>query len=1012
MTAGREVRKTVTLLFIDVVGSTHLGEALDAESLSGLMNQYFRRARQIIEHHGGRVEKFIGDAVMAVFGVPVAHEDDALRAARAAVEIRDALSDLNDGLGPAWGVSFAVRTGVNTGEVLVRDPRRDESFVIGDAVNIAARLEQAAGAGEILIGPTTARLVRGRAVLDSAVPMNLKGRTEKVEVTRLVDVLPEPAVQDTTYESPLLSRDLELQQLTQAFDRVVREESCWLVTVVAAAGLGKTRLAHAFASSISRGTVLWARCPPYGESVTFIPVAEMVGQLVGAKGAAGLRRLLGEHRDAEQIAAKVSEVISEESPELQIEEVHWAIRKLLEQVAREVPVVVILDDVQWAGEAILDLIDYLADWVSAPVLLLCLARPELLETRPTWAGGKARAITTTLGPLDPTGARCLIEHLIGELALHTIALSPARLVEAAEGNPLFIEQMLVAAQEEQNGGCEGSLGIPSTIHALLTARLDALSAEEREVIDCASLVGTTFSYDAIAALVPDDVRAHLGAHLIALARRQLIASARLNGEEGFKFLHTLVRDVAYQCLARRDRARLHEVLAEWLTARPRTAAWGEVVALHLEQAHRYRVELKLLDETTARLGLAAAALLVRTARQAEARGDIKSASDLFARAIRLIPAERRSGARIRLEASECEQELGRLDVCEDLLRQALTGARAVGDSRLETRADVSLRLLKIRLDPTGQTSRKRLQEVLSLVLGGEGVTSVELHRMAATTYIAQGRLGLAEREFEAAIAQTRGARSKRREQDFLPGLCDVLLWGPAPVSGGISRTRDLLKRLTGNRRLHAVATASFAALNAIRGDIEQGRRLCAASRAVLEELGLPSALIMVANRSGLIELLAGDPAAAEAEFRRSYEALVAIGDRWYRPTVAVLLTRALLAQGLTREATELNEESEALALPDDVLTQLGWRSIRARLLAESGSLEEAERHAAEAVALAQTTDLLRHQAEVFIDQAIVLAAAGRIGSATRAVDFAIAALEQKGALRDLESATSLRRSLV
>ena len=352
--AGREQRKTVTVLFCDVAGSTAMGESADPEILRGLLARYFERMRGIVEAHGGTVEKFIGDAVMAVFGVPVAHEDDALRACRAAVEMRDALPELG----------LDARIGVNTGEVVTGTAER---LATGDAVNVAARLEQAATPGTILIGEGTHDFVRGVVEVEPLEALSLKGKSAPVEAFRLLSVLAEP---ERSHASRFVGRERELAALAQAWARAIAQNGCELVTVVGEPGVGKSRLVAEALDSLE-ARVVRGRCLPYGEGITYWPVIEVVKQLAALPSdpaaAAALRSLLGESEQgtsADQIA--------------------WAFRKLLEEQA---PLVVCLDDIQWGEETFLDLVEATALLsAEAPILLLCMARPELLERRPAWPG--------------------------------------------------------------------------------------------------------------------------------------------------------------------------------------------------------------------------------------------------------------------------------------------------------------------------------------------------------------------------------------------------------------------------------------------------------------------------------------------------------------------------------------------------------------------------------------------------------------------------------------------------
>ncbi len=465
--APREQRKTVTVLFCDVAGSTELGESTDPEALRALLARYFERMKDIIERHGGSVEKFIGDAVMAVFGVPVVHEDDALRACRAALEMRDALPELG----------IRGRIGLNTGEVVTGT---EERLATGDAVNVAARLEQAAEPGEVLVGPETIRLVHDAVELGEERHLELKGKSEPVAAHPLLAVVGELKRRS---DVPIVGRDRERRALDDAWERVRSERGCHLFTILGAAGVGKSRLTAEFVGSLDDVPVVRGRCLSYGEGITYWPLVEVVLQL---------GRRPSDPRAAEAIAS----LLGESDAAATADEIAWAFRKLLEEAA---PVVCVFDDLHWAEPTFLDLVDHVADWSrDAPILLVCIARPEFLDRRMTWAGGKLNATTVLLEPLSAEETDELIEGLLGDAPLDDTLRG--RIRDAAEGNPLFVEQMLAMVEESPNG----DVVVPPTIQALLAARLDQLDAAERGVLERGSVEGKIFHRGGVEALAPDE----------------------------------------------------------------------------------------------------------------------------------------------------------------------------------------------------------------------------------------------------------------------------------------------------------------------------------------------------------------------------------------------------------------------------------------------------------------------------------------------------------------------------
>ncbi len=584
---ARELRKLVTVVFCDLSGSTALGDRTDPETLRATMRGYYEEMRAILERHGGTVEKFVGDAVMAVFGVPLAHEDDALRAVRAAWEMRGAVARLG----------LQARIGVNTGEVVAGD---GDALVTGDTVNVAARLEQNADTGEVLIGAQTRRLVRD-AVQVEPVEVVAKGKSEPLSAFRLVHLdLGAPGVA-RHLETALVGRMRELALLRQAYERAVGERSCYLFTLLGSAGVGKSRLIEEFLGGVP-ARVARGRCLGYGDGITLWPVIEVLKQL-----------------GAEETIEQLTHATAAAS------ELFWNVRLALEHAAEAAPLVVVFDDVHWAEPAFLDLIDHVADLSrGVPLLLLCAARTELLDARPDWGGGKLNAASALLGPLTEAESA----ELIGAQAAGIDAVTRERIATAAGGNPFFVEEMLALAREG------GDIRAPSTIQALLQARLDLLATGERSVIERGAVEGEIFHRSALERLANGSP---VDSHLISLVRKELIRPERSTfpGEDAFRFRHLLIRDAAYEALPKETRAELHERFAEWLEARGGLIELDEILGYHLEQANRYRTELGKPDD-----GLAARAgrLLAAAGCRAFAREDIAAASSLLERALSLLPS--------------------------------------------------------------------------------------------------------------------------------------------------------------------------------------------------------------------------------------------------------------------------------------------------------------------------------------------------------------------------------------
>ena len=571
----------MSVVFCDVTGSTALGESTDPEVLRALLARYFERMKAIVESHGGTVEKFIGDAVMAVFGIPAAHEDDALRACRAAVEMRDAFPELG----------IEGRIGVNTGEVVTGT---EERLATGDAVNVAARLEQAADPGEVLIGAPTLALVREAVVVEAVAPLALKGKAEPLPAFRLLAV---PGSPERSHASRFVGRARELATVRDAWGRALSQARCELVTVVGEAGVGKSRLVEEALDGIE-ARVVRGRCPPYGEGITYWPVVEVVKQLDALP-------------SDEEAAAAVRSLLGESDRPTSADEIAWAFRKLLEEQA---PLVVCFDDLQWGEETFLDLIESLRLFsAGAPLLLLCMARPELLERRPSWP------VPLRLEPLQPEEADAMIgDSLPEELGL--------RIAEKAGGNPLFITEMLALATDG------GELEVPPTLMALLAARLDQVEPEERSVLERGAVEGEVFHRGAVQALAPEEPE--VLPKLAALVRHELIRPERSQfpGDDGFRFRHLLIRDAAYDALPKSVRADLHLRFAGWLEKTGGLVELDELVGYHLEQAARYGAEL---DRPDPALTLRAGDRLLAAGRRALDRGDERAGAGLLERALTL-----------------------------------------------------------------------------------------------------------------------------------------------------------------------------------------------------------------------------------------------------------------------------------------------------------------------------------------------------------------------------------------
>jgi len=1012
-----ETRKTVTVLFCDLVGSTALGEQLDPETLRSLLSRSFDTVSAIVESHGGVVEKFIGDAAMAVFGIPRLHEDDALRAVRAAAEIRDALGAAS---GVGGGAAVAWRTGIATGEVVAGDAAAGHRLVTGDAVNVAARLQQTAQPGEILITADTQGLVRDAVRVEALGEVTVKGRQAPIEAFRLLEVDRSAAGHERRLGSPMVGRERQGRLLDEAFADVRDQRVCHLFTILGTAGVGKSRLVNEFIEVLGdQARVVRGRCLSYGEGITYWPVAEIVreatgiGVSSGADSASNLSRIeavLGDHPDRARVAELIGQAIGLTTGDPAPDENPWAIRTFLESLARDRPLVVVLDDLQWAQPLLLDLVEHIADWSrDAPILLIVMARPELLELRPMWGGGKRFATTLSLEPLSAAETGELVENLLGRADLPATVFD--RIRSAAEGNPLFVEELLemliddgALAREEGRWSARGDLtgiSVPPTIQALLAARLDGLGPPERAILERGSVEGTLFHRDAVAELSPAPQRETVGSTLMTLTRREFVSPERaeLVGREAYRFRHQLIRDAAYQAIAKQSRAELHERFAAWLeqVLGERLDEYLPIIGYHLEQAVRYRRELNLDDPHLPDLAHRAAAQLGAAGVAAMIQNDGPAAVNLLRRAVELSPSDS-AALPWRLRLGEVMGWSEDANAANEFLIETRRLAERLSDRRAAAMAETIRLYVRVSL---------AVEETAVLAADAQRLVDI-MEDLGDEDGAVKAGITLASQEFW----MGHGGAALRRARDLLPRAAgmgvveqEIRVWigafsffGPTPVEEALATSEEMSAGSSAgfNRERRARGLSS---LLAQQGRFDEARALAADGEAWFEQIGSRADLASHRGQSmSVIELLAGNPERAAELATNAHQSMTAAGNRGFSSTVATRAARAYLDLGQDAEAVRWAEIALRDSTADDYASQGPARAILARVRARAGDHDESERVAREAVAILDATDALAEIADIHADLAEVLLAGGKREEAVSEFEVALATYRRKGHL--------------
>jgi class 3 adenylate cyclase/tetratricopeptide (TPR) repeat protein len=954
-----EERKVVTVLFADLVGFTTRSEQMDPEDVRAMLSPYYLRLRTELERFGGTVEKFIGDAVMAIFGAPLAHEDDPERAVRAAIAIRDAIAEMN---AADARLGLSLRIGVNTGEafvVLTARPSEGEGMAAGDVVNTAARLQANAPVNGILVGEATYRATRHAVEYDETAPIQAKGKAQPVPVWIAVRAHPGASRRQTS-RTPLIGRTEQLTTLGGMWERVIADGRPAMATLLGMPGVGKSRLVAEFTEQLGGTRTYSGRCLPYGEGITYWPIAEIVkdaaGILVSDEPAAVSQKLgtlleMLPTNDADElrtIASALANLVGQATTargtyiatQIGRAELHWGIRRLFELLAAERPVVLLVEDLHWAEPTLLQLLQFVFEGARAPILLLATARPELVDARPAILALAENRRSIHLAPLDASESQTLIAQLLGERELPTGATE--RLLTAAGGNPLFLEELMrMLAEGGHLGGDVPALAIPSSLNALIGARLDALPTGEKRTAQQASVVGGVFWSGAVAYL--DDSDSEVGTALTALGRRDLVQereTSTVAGEREWVFKHILIRDIAYARLPKGRRAALHTRCADWIGALPGGEdEYIEIVAYHLEQACLVAREVGRTPEPppVAR----AADALASAADRAERREGLREAERYYARALALLrDGEAERATAIRVRRGIALRGLGELRDAAALLSQAAEEGGALDRADLRCAALVALANIDAK-QGRPVDAKRRLAEASTLA---DAVADPVLRIRAA--FESSAVRAHFDGAIDAAIAELKAAlRTAEAIEDRALLVEGHLRVGTLLFNDGrLVRSADELTRciqlasVAGSHRDEARASSLLGLVKYYRGELGEAERLGADALQWFERTGDTYFQLQNLRKLAIYALARGDAAVAEKRLTEALSIAFKTGG-WIVTELYRLLTVTMLKQNKLESAREMAAQARTSQPEEDVYATAAVALAEGLIAAADGERE-------------------------------------------------------------------------
>jgi class 3 adenylate cyclase/tetratricopeptide (TPR) repeat protein len=893
-------RKLATVLFVDLVDSTALVTGADPEVVRRRVQRFFERVSHCVTTHGGIVEKFAGDAVMAAFGIPQAHEDDAERAVRAALAILDEVEQLE----------LQARVGVESGEVVADDS--DSTFATGEAVTLAARLEQAAEPGQLVIGPAAHRLTLGRVEVEDMGPVELKGLGREIWTWRVTGATGgEPGPQ--ALQAPLVGRDAELELLQNTYERALRDRRAHLFTIYGEPGVGKSRLAHEFSEALDGATVLSGRCLPYGEGVTYWPLAEMVKCAAGIVDddpldvAIDKLRQFCEDEVVADLLGLASGVLEAVQAERSQQEIAWAAREWAQRVAQEQPLVLVFEDIHWAEESLLELIEHLVTWVrEAPLLVISLARPELLDIRPGWGGGRVRATAIELEPLGEVESEELVEALVSD----GLTAEERRAVLAkTEGNPLFVEETVRMLSED---GAEGIGRIPDTLQALIAARIDRLAPEAKALLQRAAVIGRIFWRGALERLSPE--LESLEQPLDDLRLREFVLDEPLSsirGETAYKFKHVLIREVAYGGISKSARAEHHRRFAEWLKERAGDELL-EIRAYHLDHATALLAELD--GSAPVELQREAAEALTEAGLRAFAREANRTARQHLLRSVELEPTLRR-----RYLSARAADRLSDLPAVSREMEEVLAAAIQEGDRWTQGRALVTLAEAAVLREADVQAAEQMIDEALEVLEEDDLTGRFRALRARGTIAWSRGHLAKQEQVMLEALELARNAGRKDFESEAADELSGVYL-----VRMEFERAEPLIEQAillaeqSGSAEARGRALRYAGQLHLHRRELDAAEAALEAAREHLAEAGAAWSLGRTLNYAAWVAWHKDEPARAERLFRESIRILAPLEDRATLCETQRSLAGLLLSQGRVDEAERFALAARETVGPQDV----------------------------------------------------------------------------------------------